>query len=684
MNFNSSSFVTRWDNTRSAIVTKYSNDIISIWCKKSPTHSASINPMEIVGNISLDKTYDSHYHYNEIPWSQYVSSSRETPFVSKCDKLYKYSQRGNLAFRYQQKNQRGYSRGYRNSPNDYSDDIWASCSIQQYKDTSYYENNFGYSYETHIVFGNATRIQIKALREHQSNKFYSENIGEYQNKFYNYCSGAISASVPLSAFSSYYYLNTKKSNLCEPKIYGDANDSLICNMYPLTSNDINPHLIFNENWSFSSGCWGYLTSHNSMYSEYYPYSISNVIKHPCSGNIDVDPWVVNREFWSLAGKSGSFTIYQNYEDINIANEKVTPNKAVLRSYYSTAAYTNFCSGTYVCPENYNVFREPARQLISEISSNICLFSMVGIASSSCQVLFSEFIFSTIYPVIDEEFIQNSNIQSTQGLTFGFNIVQSEWNQGVSWNESDLDSRTNRVMMFPVLNFNPDGNIKIIYGDEYLNAYFKNTGYKWENNKIYKVSVLANCFDKVDGNLTISLMINDNFLGHYNVANALLAMFVYHMLKIDYSTLVNYLPPDIIFSMAKTRGMCLSIGQQFFANIFCESYEEHNLYTIRDVRLKNILYNFNDLNDKFDEQYSTIFFGNKVVNRNLECNHYIGQLRKKISGTLQDNAVVVSGSNNLTLINRPIIYAVERFSKLFENNMYKNWFFQYTYFPYVGI
>jgi hypothetical protein len=681
---NSSSFETVWDTRRSALVTKYGNDVVSIYCSKSPAYTSSIDSCEQQGNVSLDKTFDSHYHYNEIPWSEYVTSSRETPFVDGCDKLYKRSPRGNLAFRYQQKNQHGYSREYRNSPRDYSDDFWASASIQQHKNTTYYEDRSGYS--------GSERVQT--IREHQSNKWYSENIGEYQDAFYNYGSGSVSSSNPLTAFTSDYYLNTKKCILTNSlnvisynALYGDAYDSLICNLYPKTGKDLDRNLLFNENWSIPSGCWGYFgkPTFGVVWPESIEYAIGESIKHPCSGTILGDNYYKNRELWWVGGVSGTLTLVGNNNDLLTSGENIIPNAAIMKSYYSTGAYTGMCSGTYDNSVNYPIWREPA-MLASyfELTSSMIFNSMASFGSASSQVTFFEFIFSSIYPIIDETIVLDKDIKKTQGLTFGICGGYSAWEQGVPWELSDPITNYNYNFMFPIINFSPDGNIKIITSDEYLKPYFKNTGEKWLNNEIYKISMFLNTADQNYNNgFSIELMINDRFVDTFNINEALVAFEYYYLVKY-YWAVMSSVEPKTIIESAHSFSRTVNISQLFFANIYCKEYEEHEIFTIRDVRFCNKFINGVVIPSIQDETFNPDYCASKVVSRNLKCDSYKGQLRKKISGATQKNAIsILSGSDYAmsSLCDRPILYNVERCSKLFENNINKIWFFESELFPY---
>jgi hypothetical protein len=677
---NSSSFETSWDARKNARVTKYGNGLFSILCHKVDDNLASLTPTDINAIIGEDATKDAHYHYNEIPWSQYTTSSRETPFVDGCDKLYKYSPRGNLAFRYEQKNQRGYSRVYRNSPQDYSDDNWASASIQQHKDSTYYTSRYGYS--------GSERYQTN--REHKSNRFFSENIGEYQNAFYNYCSGTVSASNPLTAFTSDYYLSAKRSilsgtstTISHNALYGDAYDSLISD-YPFTGKDANRNLMFNENWSIPSGCWGYFgkPTFGVVWPDFIEYGVGESIKHPCSGTLLGDEYYKNRELWWVGGVSGTLTLVQN--NLSVYGESVIPNIAILKSYYSTGSYTGMSSGTYVTASNFPIWREPANTSCFELTSSMIFNSMESFGSASSQVAFFEFIFSTIYPIIDETLVLDKDIQKVQGLTFGVNAAISEWEQGKSWEEGDPSFNVNYNFMFPIINFSPDGNVKIITSDQYLKPYFKNTGARWENNELYKVSLFLNTLDeKNNRKFSIEVMINDKFIGYFDINEALIAFEYYYLIKYYYVFFAT-ISPQVVIQNIRQYFAVISLSQLFFANIYCDEYEEHEVYMIRDARFCNKFINNAVSIDISDESRSISYYASKVVNRNLKCNFYNGQLRKKISGTAQKDAIsILSGSDYAmsNLFERPTLYNVEKCSRMIENNLNKIWFFQSELFPY---
>ncbi|MFA5154649.1 MAG: hypothetical protein WC554_19040, partial [Clostridia bacterium] len=578
--------------------------------------------------------------------------------------------------------QHGYSREYRNSPRDYSDDHWASASIQQYKDTTYYENRSGYSGSE----------QHKTIREHQSNKWFSENVGEYQNTFYNYGSGSVSSSNPMTAFTSDYYLNTKKSILsgnngvisCNA-FHGDAYDSLMCDLYPKTGKDIDRNLLFNENWSLLKDCWGYFgkPTDGIIWPDSITFDIGQSIKHPCSGTLLGDEYYKNRELWWVGGVSGTLTLVGNNNSLSINRENVIPNVAILQSYYSTGSYTGMCSGTYNNSINYPIWREPSQTIYLELTSSAIFNSMASFGSASSQLGFFEFIFSSIYPIIDETLVLDKDIKKTQGLTFGFCGGYSEWEQGVPWEQSTFSFNVNYNFMIPILNFSPDGNIKIIKSDEFVKPYFENIGEKWENNTIYKVSMFLNSFDeKYQRRFSTEIMINDKFIGVFDIGEAIVSLEYYYLQK--YFNIASYgLGPEASLQIIRSYFGSLNISQLFFSNIYCKEYEQHEIYTIRDVRFCNKFFNAGYVSVN-DENLLPNYYGSKVVNRNLKCDFYNGQLRKKISGAVERDSILInSGSDSALsrLSERPILYNVERCSKLFENNSSKMWHFQSELFPY---
>jgi hypothetical protein len=699
---NSASFETYWDAQKNARVTKYGHGLVSILVQKSEFITSSLTPYEINSYLNEDITTNAHYHFSEIPWSEYVTGSKHTPLSSNGGKdLYQYSPLGNLNFRRSLVDQRGYSRSVRNSPRDYSDDNWSSASLQGFKNSTYYSNLYGY---LPTVWGKPNN-QVRLLREHKSNKFYSEDIGEYDNHFFNYGSGSVSMSLPYgnkliptvltpmeqittNNSEPSYYLNTKINNYrklyyssptwvpptllqTRPRywdaIYGSVFDNRLSTLlYDPTmasssivvpSNYVLNNIVFNENWSSGSVYRGYVSSLLLSAS----YSIGNYVQQPKIGTADY------LQSWYVSGKSGSLELKANSKKLQIDNEELVPNVAILRSYNSNGALFTASRGD-LGPVDSECYHNATTQFFNQLSCSCIVNSLECTKTCASQIVYYEYLFSITYPLVDENYtVVSENLNETKGFTVGNFLC---WYNGATRFD---------FYQLPIVNFSIDGNIRIISVDSSNNLIFKNINKKWENNKLYKLSIFFNNDSSTpisDGTTAarrnfqspafFEIMLNDEYLGKFNLYN--LTGYIYLFYK------KYYLVPGYSMQNLLT----------WFGSIDTVDYSEYNIFTVRSVKTYYTLWQ-TAISDPYNMKYVNRFYNMSWKNQFKKLHAGTVNFGAKLFNndqTYQQEALIVSCSD-VALKNtyyRPTIYPVEKYSKLFVNNFAKEWQAFKRYFP----
>lgn len=652
-------------------ITKYGNGILSFSSYKAPLLTSSYDVLSVAASVSQDLSLDADTYYNEIPRRTYVSSSRPTSLIDKKKYNYKYSPQSNINFRRIDRDQKGYSRTYRSSSRDYSDDFYASRSLINIPErNSYY---YGEGQSAYSSSGEFLRIN----REKPSDKFYSDEIGNPQwDAFRSYGSGSVSGSweyvygVDRKVKNRVYYLNEKKEipwyyHYWDPLVvrypyneYGSAYDST---KYSLRWIAYNPLPITGDLWCqcFNEN-WGSGSDSNSYVAQYKIASGSSSRSYGIGTTIYSEKGTTNAlASWYCSGKSGSLDLYFNNKSLEINGEEVVPNVAVLRAYPSNGAFTSASVGTGISGSStcwgdagkyYSVYQSTASFIINSCD---CPFSAPSLFS------YHDFIFSINYPLVDESYVSSyDSFFSSKGLVLG--IFFSYW-----------ATPTNHIYMLPIINYSIDGNIKMISVDKDYNLVFKNSGRIWENNTLYKTSIFADLSNRK----FTELMINDEYVSRIELSNIIGAV-------------VKALNPNLAQPKLIDSSVLTALWS-FMGCIDTNDYDEYQVYTIRCA--KGHYYQgkvYNTVSD-FDRY--------KLVNRFNKINIYNGQLRKKYSGALNtgiklmgidsivtpwedDNVAIEVSSSISDFSKRALVHPIEYWNKLFLNNQKKTWFFDKRLFP----
>lgn len=728
-----------YDYGRAQAVTRYANGNIIFYGEVSsprninfkdawPKHtdiSCSLPDVRLKSSsLSVDISRDATYYYQEIPHGTLSQSYAKNPlWVNGKDVIRQYSPRGNINFRRIEQEQFK-SRRQTLGQYDYINEIWASASLSGFQASTYYDE-LCYSSSSFSPVYTASLNR----RFHMSNKFFSENLGEYINPFYAWGSGSTTMS-----YGCYYdgdkivnktvRRHTKSNNFMSGAMsasytpygnywklqdyYGTADDSTQLVMYPLSgkicaltgsqSGSGVYGLIFNENWS--SRLTGSETFNVTIPSSYvYEGMLSrswtlpspstttsgSVVLNPASSSAIYDnkQW---GELWYISGISGTFTIKINNTELDIKNETIIPNVAVLESWPSTGSCTKMASGSWrahaskggFCPASY----------IKQLSSSFLINSTEATTSSLARISYHEFIFNTEYPIVDESVdITDQAFYESDGLTAGVTLAHA-----YQATNSIIDESTwFYSYQLPLVNFGIDGNIRVLACDTNKRLFFKNVGKKWVNGKNYRVGMflkigrageitVASADMRIPIGCELQVIINDEVCyvnkQFHDVEKAL---YVYYQGNWGDSLLNSILT---------------SIQWFWIGSINASTYNKHSIYTIRCYKASPYVSNvglvfFNSSDDDFND-----YRGYKCVNRNLFEPIYHGQLRKKYAGACsfgsrlenfnsvdQNEALVVSASDLAMsdMYYRQSIYECERMWKMFNNNLSKYWYFNMKHY-----
>lgn len=677
--FNSGSWKSLYDPTRKGRVTTYSwgNTVVQII--KSTNASASIDAYSLNNKIAIDSTQLYSYRTNEIPIAEYISQYKKTPFVNTSSYITQYSPWCNLAFRHLNR-PRGYSRILRTSSIDYLDEKFVSSSFPLFENSHYLNSDIrNYTFD-------------ERMGAHKTNKFYSEEINCYDNFFYHWGSGSISMSHEYywdsDRFNNIaYYKNTKnavqqqildkygRSRLSNYAISGDGFDNtqsrdnfVKSNLGSPTFFMTNPYkcnvgLIYNENWSFGyftyspdntyenkNVCIGYVNENGTQSRSYLP---NEYIEHPCPTS--PSPGEIC-QLWRISGRSGSFEIKLNNADVG-HNETVNTNVGILRSYYDGYSNTQYTAswGSVTDPTAYGGFTNTVYQY----SCSMIINSLDTPMSASSLYSYNEVIFSIVYPIVNTDFESKNYLGETQGFVIGEFVSRYSSGGGGKFYYYQL----------PLINFDVDGEIKILACDQNYKAYFKNIGMQWNNNIIYKVCyfISTNKLSNDDNkNQYFELVINDKFMGKFPLNQAIGAIFYSY-----FGFLTNVNPS--YFSTLTLANSWIWAG-----SIYTNDYDEYKIYCIRRTKFMFDQGNINTI-------YPTLR-ANWSINRNPTLDkHY--NLKKKYGSTNFGigNAVSISCSefSQNNLLWRHPTYDVEKLSKTFYNNSVKDWYVNVYYLPAEG-
>jgi hypothetical protein len=636
--------------------TVYGSGIISVTSDKSTNLSGSTNVSNVSGDITQDLSLLADTWTGEIPHSTYVTSSAHTsPSVGKT--IRQFSPHCNINFRRSFFDKHGYSQKIRNSPNQYLDEHFASRSFSQIPDAnSYYYGSGQTAYQNGQI--------VKTTRNKSPNKFFAGIIGNPPDDlFQSYGSGNISSSWELDydgdeITNKQYYKNNKKDlpySLLPPmrwydSIYGSAFDSLNYSLIFDDQQKIINGLNYNENWNSGST--------TNAYVEQWRLSSGSLSRSYVIGDtIFREKGTEALASWYCSGKSGSLELKFNNKNINISNEKTTPNVAIIRSYLSTNSLTTASVGTGISGSGACWGEAGAQYVVYQLTSSFIINSCDCLRSCVSAVAYYDYIFSIKQPLVDiSRASLHEGFSSTKGATMGIFL-------------SYLVNETTYLYMLPIANFSIDGTVRIASIDNNYSPIFVDTNEKWENDILYKLSILLDFTNKK----FVEIMLNGKYLT-----------------KIDLSTIigavVHYLNPNVEIPQVINDSL-LTIAWAWFGSIDTDNYDEYEFFTIRCA--KSYYYTgkaYNTTND---------FYRYKLVNRYPKLNLYRGQLRKMHEGTINtgakilnvntdsnDYAVVISCSDNSfdDLRNRPCIYPIDTWNKLFQNNPNKQWHFFDGYFP----
>jgi len=663
-------------------ITRFGNGLLSISADKSTNLSGSTDVLSVIADVVKDIDYDCSNRYNEIPGRTFLSESRHVPWIGGGKQYnYKFSPQCSLPFRRMDRDPRGYSRKVRNSPMDYSDEIYSSRSFSQIPNNNQYY--YGSGQDAYDQNGRLVRIH----RNKPINKFFGGEVGNPPDDlFISYGSGSVSSSWEArydghKITNRQYYQNNKNEMLlnsngvrdCNAQ-YGSAMDSTYQSL--ILSGSLKDQLcglMFNENFSNNNNnglaayIEDYLLASQSISHSFYPGDL--IIKEKGASDYLAS--------WYVGGRSGSFDFQFNNKDLGIPGETIIPNVAILKSYVSTnACYTAsmgnvILSGCYGIPDvidnGYFVFQSSCSLALNSVE---CLLSGGAITS------YYEYIFSIKYPTINTSYeSQHEGIDETQGLTLGaFVGFRNQHAPGVFYEF---------LFQLPIINFSVDGNIKIVAVDSKYKLKFVSSGKKWNNDYLYKVGVLLD-FGKLK---TISLMLNDEYICQIETSKIMAALVVPYLFKsgrlggsgvIDDEDYENYANSVYVVQWA------------WFGSLYTAEYDEYNIFTIRNA--KRFLH-YGSAHPEFQDDIAY-----KFVNRFIGNSSYNGQLRKKHAGSVNfgskllnidtsNNNVAVSVScSDYSLVNlqqRPAIYPIDNYAKMFANNQKKTWEFFPKYFPHTA-
>lgn len=689
----SGTYKTYEDTNRNIRVTEYGSGIISLSTIIAQELSSSIRePYSIIGDLFQEIGFDNDTYYNEIPRRTYVSESRPTSLIDKKQYNYKYSPQSNINFRRIDRDPKGRSRTVRNSSMDYTDDFYASRSLEQIPSNNSYYYGTGQDAWTSA----STPFMSRTNRNRAANKFYTSEVGNTSdNAFQSWGSGSVSSSWEFSygpekeVKRRQYERNTKNDIVHDIDKDSSAFDSFghediatlaeCSGLYTPVKNFVQyiySEMFYNENWA--SGSLSILGSASSIGNLGYVYEgstitdgilsrsyyITDFIKYVGAGNNSVI-------FWYVSGLSGNFEIKVNDQDNYFQDERIISNVGILRAYncagaeksctFYTASWGDFQSFDPECycrdlgDTNYTVF---------QVSCSLMLNSCECIASGTTLYSYSEFLVSTNYPLVDEGYFAPDNLYETQGFTFGNFIEISTKTQG---GQQGQDTYNHWMFQLPIVNFCPDGNIKMISVDNNYRLFFTETGETWTNKKIYKVSYFIS-MDR--NNLFLELMINDKYINRFPLRKIIAAL--------GYMYSAKNFPP----SYYDTDSYQCSVLWSWFGSVYTPSYDEYEIYSIRNVRFIHYLtWNTAQIENLYFNDVSRVY--NEEV--------YHSQMRKKFAGSMnrgaryeneEDNGecLVVSCSDYYNLLRRTPIHLIERCNKLFKNNTNKTWFYNEELFP----
>jgi len=656
---NSASFYTYQDPTRgNCLVTRYGNGIVSIIADKAKNYSASINIETVRGVLSQDIFSDFNYRFNEIPNRTYLSSSRATPLKNSSNEWkYQYSPLSSLNYRYMISDKRGYSRSVRNSSQDYTDEIFASASIPQFAESTYY---------TVQEFDDGGGAYHSIRRRHQSNKFFSEGIGEYyRDVFLPWGSGAVE-SYDQNDYGSGQYIRNKTyilndkncfleksgSAIAYDAIYGSAQDSLNSSLIFRQSLDKVHSHVFTENWASGSNTLGYIWESDVASGSFLSrsYAIGDTILRERNGEYLAS--------WYVSGQSGSVELRLNNKDLNIQNETVIPNVAIMRSYQSTAGLWTASYGSITASYCYSVGSPNAPNLTYQMSSSLIMNSLDCTKTCECVSSYYEHIFSIKYPVVEPSFdSSHESFSDIKGLTFG-----------VFLNYVVPKDDTYYRYQLPVLNFSIDGNIRLISVDKNFRLVFTNSGKMWSNDTMYKTSLFIDLSNKK----FLEFALDGKYVKRVDLSGVI-------------GALIYSLDPGKASTAQAIDDSVLTVVWSWFGSVSTLSYDEFYIFSVKCAKSYLRGGFLSDTIDD-DDRY-------KSVNRMLFDPNYKGNLRKKFSGTTStgakmisidhnkdDYALLVSCSDEGSLQKRPVVYPVDAYEKLFNNNLKKEWYFYPGYFP----
>jgi hypothetical protein len=634
-------------------ITRFGNGLLSISADKSTNLSGSTDVLSVIADVVKDIDYDCSNRYNEIPGRTFLSESRHVPWIGGGKQYnYKFSPQCSLPFRRMDRDPRGYSRKVRNSPMDYSDEIYSSRSFSQIPNNNQYY--YGSGQDAYDQNGRLVRIH----RNKPINKFFGGEVGNPPDDlFISYGSGSVSSSNESYLDNKIvknkaYYQNNKgefpyvysPTMRAFDSVYGSAQDSLNYSLIFGSSLDVISGLIINENFGSGSDTNAYIEQYRlASGSLSHSYGVGDTILR--------EKGTEAKATFYCSGKSGSLDLHFNNKDFGIPNETIISNAAVLKSYVSSKALYTASAGTgsvslCQCPGI------PAKYEVYQMTSSFIINSCDCLSSAVSVISYYDYLFSIKHPTIDVSYSSShESFSSTKGFTVG--IFLSYYTQN--------PMPITYLYMLPICNFSIDSSVRVLSVDKNYTPMFTNTGKTWANDILYKLSFLIDLSNRK----FVEIMLDGEFL-----------------YKIDLSTIigaiVHYLNPNL-GQPQLVNDSILTTAWAFAGSIDTAIYDEYNIFTIRCAKnwfYVGKLYNYFQDISRF-----------KLVNRYLKSNIYHGQLRKTHAGSLNTGIRLLNFNNDLNdvavavscslgsvsdLRYRPCIYPIDFWNKQFQNNHNKIW------------